>query len=1432
MSVALLAALAAFTPTPVAEDVFAERLTSLAPQAQHQLGAVLFADISGFTAITEALAVQSRKRGQDGSEELSSFINRYLTRMIDLLEDYGGQIVKLSGDAIMACFVNRAAAWGDTETDQAHWMHQLAAQATRAAIAMQQAMHEFERVDTSVGQLRLGLKIGIGVGQMLAVHVGGERRRWEYVLTGDAVLQAVQSQAAASSGMVILAPPAAALVDPSTAMGQSSVIWNPDYQSDLALLELEPMPAASYASSGRVTFAWEQLSPARQTASERLLRAYVPASIARSLETNLAVWLAELRRITVMFVGVQGIDYNHTDALDRLQTIVATIQRITYHYEGSLNKVLYDDKGTVIMLLFGAPPLSHEDDPQRALGCAFEIQQAAQAWPAESVSIGITTDNIFAGPMGSATRREYTVMGDGVNLAARLMQVAGAGETLGSERTYLEARNVWNLEPLPQLKVKGKTEVIRPYRFEGERLRGAIEEGVPLVGRSREIATLNTILRQVEQGRGRILSLVGESGIGKTRLMNEVIQLMRERGSPTATLRGVAESVGQQTPYLVWREILTDYFGLLNMRNQAQRASKVVERVIAIDPELEPRLPLLNDILDLELPETATTRSLTPRQRRDSLAFLIVQLLLAYTQGNVLLLLLDDMQWADSLSWELVLDVARVVGLRPVLLMLGYRPMEHALALGESEPSNNIVMQELLEMPMHQTIELAPLEREAVIHMVSAGFDNLPLAPELLHWLSERGQGNPLFIEETVKVLREQDTVIFDEQQHAWHFASAVRMHAVPPTLKGVIQTRLDRLAPSVQFTCKVAAVIGRVFSERALQAIYPLADEVPRIPEHLAELASLEITPLEALLPERRYQFKSALMQEVAYSSLLHTQRQVLHQAVAEWYEREHADDLDAIAPLLADHYGATEQWKRFLFFAERAGQLALRRYANSEALNYFDRAIEVLRREDTLRGSAEYQRRLFFLLLQRAEVYELTNAYAQHLRDLRELEQIATNVKDVRWQAQVQVAWARYYHIRNRYDDSEQVAMAALRLAQRSSDWQLSGQSMILLARSAALRGDYRKALDWALQGYNDARLANDQQAQANALDFLGLAHMQLGEYDRAERYFRQALHLRHVNGDQWGEGESLMQLGNLAERLGQPRVALEYHQQALTLLRSVGNRRGEAESLRSIGTAYQALGDLGVAQEFLHTARAISEAIGDTYGEAVLLASMGGISNVRADFKAAHKYAERSLQLARRLGNRHVEAQALNVLGNATRGLGDYATAYELHSHAYTLAHELELRRQSAYALHHLGEWMWHTGDYAAAVAYWDQAAGVREAIGETAFQQASRARQAHALARLGDTEAARHIADQVWATWGITPPPGEDEDELREGYLALYETWHYLHEPERAATALAWAYQAVQDRVVRISNPMIRTSFLQQVAINTAILATWQQVMNEA
>ncbi len=1460
--------LAAFAPTPIVR-AFYERAVAgrsldalISPHAERFQAATMFADISGFTALTETLA----RHSPAGAEELMELLNRYFSRMITHTERYGGQVVRLSGDAIIALFA---------VSDNAISLTRVALNAMYTSVEMQAAMADFQNMPTSIGRASLALKIGIGAGDVFAAHVGGGFQRWEYLIAGDAMEQAADAEKQARPGQVVLSRQVAALLnavndeqpdcpDCVVVQGEPQAEYNerPEQkkrQQKQLLRSYHPTPLSPCD--------WETLPVDVLEYIEALLHHYVPAAILARLHAGQQTWLADLRRMTSLFIGVSGLDYSQDNALDRLQNLMATIQTITYRYEGSLNKVAVDDKGTVLLLLFGAPPMTHEDDPLRALACARELQQMTKepALSAFRLAIGISTDTVFAGPMGSPARREYTVMGDTVNLASRLMQAAGEGNTLCCHTTYLEARKHWHLEPLPPLQVKGKTEPVPVYRFAGLQTLTPPPTSGPLVGRASEIATLMSYIEQVQEGPGEVVSVSGEGGIGKTRLLSEFMRRVSQETPDLTILAGTAHSLGQQTPYLAWRSILNSFFGFdlptTTTTTTSQREERVREYAHRLNPDLEIRLPLLNDILELSFPETSVTRGLSPIQRRENLTALLVQLLLTRVRQHPLLVVLDDMHWADSLSWDLALDVARALPSHPLMLVLSYRPPGPGdnVAWGTEKQAS---LNALSLLDQHHKLPLPPLDEDAVAQLVEVSLDHYPVATNSVSWLFERSQGNPFFVEETVKMLREQAALVLDET-NVWQLASEQDFTAIPSTLKGIIQAQLDRLSPNIQLVCKVASVVGRIFPERVVSGVYPMRQEVSNLRGYLDVLAQQNITPLVSREPELRYQFRSALTQEVAYSSLLLAHRQALHQAVAEWYEREYADNLDPYVPLLADHYRHTEQWHRFLEFAERAGQLAASTYATDESLTYLTQAIELLQERSSLLPSREYQERLFALLLTRQEVYYHSSNITLQERDLHQISYLADTLGCAQRQAQVQIHRARYYQTINAYDAAEREAKQALKQAKSLDDRQLLGDSMTLLARNAELRADYHQALWWGFQAVEYYREIGSRQGEAHSLNFLGIAYAELGDYPQAEQYHQQALDIHQTLEDRWGEAASLNYIGNLHSKLARPRDALSAYFASLSLRRSIGDRSGEAFCLLNIGSVYQSLGDMSRAQEYQHEALAIWHQTGNQYGEAMLLVDMSTIAATLGAFETAQQYATEGLAIARTLGNRQVEAFCLLKWANASHELallrrdwppdpekpgrpcitkgsadspddpGQIRVAREHYQTALSLVSHLGLRRWEAYALHSLAEWEWEWGDRSeqsrAAADYWERAAAIRQEIGEVDLARASRCRQALALAHLGDREGGHTLAREVWEAWRVNPPPTEAEHEIREAYLSLYQTWVSLGKHEYASGSLAWAYQGIQDRAVRISHSALRQMFLSCVPINLAIAQVWNETM---
>jgi class 3 adenylate cyclase len=630
----LLRTLAAYIPP----NIIRETLTSANPAPPAEAwsarfaAAVLFADVSGFTPLTEALA----QKGAEGPEELTRLLNDYFSRMIDLIEGEGGEVVKFSGDAVTVVFPAETALPPGVAAE--HGLAYATRRARQAAEAMQAAMIEFSTIETSAGPVALGMKIGIGAGEILAIRVGGVFNRWEYVIAGDPLRQVAEAEHQAERGDIVLSPEAEGLQWPEP-------------------LSPKPLERPDWRSID---------NPA---AVETVFRNYVPAAVAKWLAEELHAWLAVLRPMTVLFVGVGGLDYSQPGAVDKLHTFLRAAQETIYSYEGSINKLAVDDKGTIFIALFGAPPYAHEDDPERALRCALDLQEVAGDRGLQ-LAIGVTTGRVFSGPVGSETRREYTVMGDTVNLSARLMVAAGMGDIRCDFDTYRRARSRLSFDLFDPIRVKGKAGHIRIYRPVAQHTETRRDDNQgQLIGRRAELAQLAAELDSLQQGHNRVLVIEGEAGIGKSRLVDELEQLMDDRG--LTGLLGAGRSIEQQTPYRAWRDIFAAYFDLDDeTKTRAERRDAVREQLTEFLPEMVDRLPLLNDVLGLGLPDTPLTAGMDTQLRHDSLVSLLLALLRVWARERPLIVILEDAHWLDSLSWDLAVQVVRALDVARVPLLL------------------------------------------------------------------------------------------------------------------------------------------------------------------------------------------------------------------------------------------------------------------------------------------------------------------------------------------------------------------------------------------------------------------------------------------------------------------------------------------------------------------------------------------------------------------------------------------------------------------------------------------------------------------------------------------------------------------------------------------------------------------------------------------
>jgi tetratricopeptide (TPR) repeat protein len=643
-------------------------------------------------------------------------------------------------------------------------------------------------------------------------------------------------------------------------------------------------------------------------------------------------FLAELRPSVAVFHQFSGIDYDDETAGDKLDTYIRWVQTTLAHYEGFLIDITMGDKGSYLYIAFGAP-IAHEDDATRAVAAAWALQHLPPTCHfITHFQTGISQGQMYAGAYGSPMRRTYGVLGSDVNIAAQLMQSAQPGHILVTER-LAQAVDSYAFQALPPLPLKGVAQLLPVFVVQGPGVTTdrphRQRSHTPLVGRVTERDTLLTRLQALATGESGVVIIEGEAGIGKSRLAEEARQ--HAQRLHLTVLAGTGDAIDQSTPYHAWRPLFARLFALDVLHDPpARQREHVRARLTADFPDLLARAALLNAVLPLDFPDTALTAQMSGEVRRSNTHQVLLTLLTTAAAVRPLVIALEDAHWFDSASWALTRLVWREV--HPLLLIIVTRPLTAPLPLEYHALRDNDAVTHL------RLDTMSPADIDSLIcHRL--GVHTLP--PPVSHLIREKAEGQPLFSEELAYALRDAGLMhIANGDCHLSAEAEDLQALHFPDTVQGIITSRMDRLAPQHVLTLKVASVIGRVFAYRAVQAVYPIATDRAHLSDYLHELERLDITPLATSAPELTYLFKHIITQEVAYNLMSFAQRQQLHRATAEWYERTQPADLSAYYPTLAHHWHQAGVAPKAIEYFDKAGELALHNHANQEAVRFFSAA------------------------------------------------------------------------------------------------------------------------------------------------------------------------------------------------------------------------------------------------------------------------------------------------------------------------------------------------------------------------------------------------------------------------------------------------------------------------------------------------------------
>jgi len=946
-------------------------------------------------------------------------------------------------------------------------------------------------------------------------------------------------------------------------------------------------------------------------AQDAKVRAYTPSHLARKILTSAPALEGERKAVTVLFADVAGFtrladQISPEDLHAVMDGCFERLSEAVHRYEGTINQFTGDG----IMALFGAP-IAHEDHAERAIHAALAIQQAMTEYGATlarergvafRMRIGLNSGTVVVGKIGDNLRMDYTAQGDTVNLAARLEEACRQGAVLVSEATRRLAAGAFTFEAVPPLTVKGKEVPVAAHEVTGLRERRArvdvAADLTPLVGREQELAHLREALERARQGRGEVVGIVGEAGVGKSRILFE---FRRQLGDDVLYLEGRCISYGQTIPLLPIVELLKRGFRIGEGDREDAIRDKVERGLHSLGADAGSAAFLLS-LLGVQTEDPAIRRLAAEARRRYTFEALRA-LTIAGSARRTIVFAVEDLHWIDPASQDFLRYLAENIARAAVLILVTHRP-------GYVAP--------WADRSYYSQIALTPLsegESEQVVESV-LGVRSLPAAVKSL--VCQKAEGNPFYLEEITRSFL--DTGILVRADGGYVLGRPVTPQDVPDTVQGVIMARIDRLADTRKRTIQTAAVIGREFAAHLLGRIADIKD---RLDDSLADLRALEFIYEKTLFPDLEYVFKHALVQDVAYGSLLKPRRRMLHELVGRAIEELYADRLDEHAAELAHHFAQGEVWAKAFEFARRAGDRARGIFANREAIHFYTQALEAGARMSPGPADAD----LLAIHEARGAVWHLLSNYDEAVADFEAMQQTAARLGDrvKEGEALCNQAGSHWWRFSEAYKGLvEKCAREAMVIADETGDERILARGLYSLGmvdqkagklreadakllRSveicrrrdlvgplvtdltwlgahASWRGEYRPAIQYGREAARLAEASHEGFYELVSLCFLCNAHAGLGEWDLAFKLLDELRQKSRERESKYGIARGMNTAGWLHQQLGDLRHSLELNREALDFGRTAKLANPEIYSIINLAEDHLCLGEIGTAETIL--------------------------------------------------------------------------------------------------------------------------------------------------------------------------------------------------------------------------------------------------------
>ncbi|HZU86142.1 MAG TPA: tetratricopeptide repeat protein, partial [Anaerolineaceae bacterium] len=1063
--------------------------------------------------------------------------------------------------------------------------------------------------------------------------------------------------------------------------------------------------------------------------------------------------------VTVLFARVNlppGADADIEDTEQALSDIWQRLDAIIHEFDGRVDKHI----GEEIMAVWGAQ-IASEDDPEQAV-------QAALAMLTEfgsALRVGINTGLAVIGEIGATG--EYTAIGDTVNTASRMMTNANPGSIFISQNTYRHIAGIFNLETLPPMQVKGKRDLIQAYsvlsarpREEHGPRRGL--EGIPssIIGRDDELELLKDALEEVvRSGRMQTLVVIGEAGLGKTRLLNEF-----EHGLTYNHYKGRARAEhaeAQKLPFSLFRDLFALQFNIRD-NDRGELVCEKMEDGICLSLQCDGECPMkahfIGQLVGYDFSQSPhLAGSLQDaRQIHDRALLYMTEYFRSTCSGSPTVILLEDIHWADEPSLELLDYLGIALSDQPVLIVCSARPQfmelhpewRGVVALEDSEVIQEGKVPELAPHNAHPRarLSLAPLSglesRQLIQLLLLAGRDSQAAPPgemppeALVELIATKAEGNPYYIEELIKKLIE-DGVIPNSGEDWQILPEKLNEISVPPTLMGILQARLDSLPAAQKSILQRASVIGYTFWNDAIRSLAPQPN-LNQLLDALEEREFIQRSPTSTFSGIHEYTFNHNLLREVTYESVLKRDRRNDHARAAEWLIARSGERLAEFAGLIAAHYEQAGQTALCVSYLIQAARQAVTRFANAEAL-------ETLRRALDLSQPADQATRLQIHLL-REQALDVLGERDQQGRELITLRELVAVQNDPHLQAEAALRHSQFYDLTSNYPGALSAVHEALDLAEACQDTRRTAAAHLQWGKILTRQGKYdqaRQRLEQALQISERAGLSD---LQAGALRVLGNTMLYFGDYSHARQYYWRALEIHRQTRDRRSEAMALNNLGLVELYQVHYPAARAYFEQSLLVCRTIGDRQAESNALITLGVVSRDQQDYNAARRYQEQALAIKTQVGDRWGQGLALNNMGTLSEDLGNYINAANYYQQALEMFRQIGDRGNEAMALSNTGFALTMQGRPDLAGPLLDQARQYCEQVNDRNTLGYTLTNLGTACLATGHTGRAVESYRLAAEIRAEINQRSLRFDSLSGLALAYLEMQDVQAARATIDE--------------------------------------------------------------------------------------